>query len=611
MDDSKLSDFGSCSLDNSTIGSFSSESMRKIGLAMFKGDHPGLSVSSSMSEHSESTVRSDVTSASVEHNTEHGTEYDAAPRFLDSCRIKWNWSLGLPLIIIFVAVCAFFMVQRGQVKDMDGIPNCSLNVDGSSLQSLETGWHLKLNGDAPLCNFTTFESDAPTLRVVVMGGYKQGKTTLIHTLHHGFQRLRLISENIETIGLRIFKSGNILYFDEGGSGRAVSQEKVTDRVVTDSVIQELGLHMANIVLYHVGDIETSDVLKIQNLNKRAHELNQRIKAFVVVHMLKEYSLIATIKDRVKNIVESFNVKEIQNGKCTILSSTNPFNQHVIEHVVFAKEGSEAGEAYNLCALNRLKTKIESFVSEEQKYLLVDSLVHNLQQILPTVFFDPSADISEIPVALSPLQHGFEAPQSRSTASWLDHVGAVTTSYVKNIANIFRLHGTVNEESANGTGQLEACNCLANISGFELETLFDPSGYVVRLKDRHAKLSYFPVSDEDGDGVPKVSFEPNYDVLLSPDNTKLTIAVDVVNSIYKVFYSEIDVNIIGCRKLSEEAVGMRRINSAHKRKFSSFNLKFACPRQFGMNCRIAQSELKQDGVLTITFTNASSPMVYFN
>jgi hypothetical protein len=123
----------------------------------------------------------------------------------------------------------------------------------SSLQNISDGWEIIFKNESDILKYNTTRSG---LIVSSIGYYDTGKTYVIN---------RLLNESFpagikyETKGLSMMESNQVVYVDTEGSRRAVSPDKIIDRLVTDYFVQQLALRLSNIILLHIDALYAQDI----------------------------------------------------------------------------------------------------------------------------------------------------------------------------------------------------------------------------------------------------------------------------------------------------------------------------------------------------------------
>ena len=157
-------------------------------------------------------------------------------------------------------------------------------------------------------------------------------------------------------------------------GEEVFKEKSRDKILTELFLQNYIIHNSNILIAVVGILTYSEQ-KI--LNRIKTELNRAKlnKTLYVIHNLMTYTTIKQVQNYIENVllksatfelelqirVNTRNDNESEKGICFYETKVKNYD---IFHLIFANEGSEAGNYYNEYTLNFLEHAYESITGLE-------------------------------------------------------------------------------------------------------------------------------------------------------------------------------------------------------------------------------------------------------
>ena len=266
-------------------------------------------------------------------------------------------------------------------------------IDIKSIKDINEGWEIKMNksGEKRFNKYKNKES----LIIGVIGNSNRGKSFLLSKI----SKIALpTGTSIRTEGLSIkypelekYKYRNIILLDTAGletplllekdnitkeedtnALNELIKEKARDKLMTELFLQNFIICYSNILISVVGILTYSEQ---KLLNRIREESIKTKKTLFIIHNLMTFTRIEQVQQYIKNYLlkdATFDLEER-----TIISTKIGKEKNVpyyyeknskikIFHLIFANEGSEAGDFYNEFALNffensyQLITDIEPF-----------------------------------------------------------------------------------------------------------------------------------------------------------------------------------------------------------------------------------------------------------
>ena len=259
-------------------------------------------------------------------------------------------------------------------------------IDIQSIKDINIGWEIKMNknGEKILNEYKNKES----LTIGIIGHSNKGKTFLLSKI----AKTPLptdISIKTEGLSIKYLELGfnkNIILLDSAGLETPVLiekenlidnednklnqliKEKATDKLMTETFLQNFIIYNSDILITVVGILTFSEQKLLKKIKEESIKTN---KILFIIHNLITFTLIDQVQQYIKNYLlkdATFDLEErttisINNNEKNIPYYYENNNKIKIFHLIFAKEGSEAGNYYNEFALNFI----------EKSYLLITSI----------------------------------------------------------------------------------------------------------------------------------------------------------------------------------------------------------------------------------------------
>ena len=267
-------------------------------------------------------------------------------------------------------------------------------IDIKSLKDINKGWEIKMdkNGEK---RFKEHKHNK-ALIIGVIGNSNKGKSFLLSKI----SKIELPSgTNIRTEGLSIkypelekYKNRKIILLDSAGLetpllvdknekedilNKSFSKftneineklkEKARDKIITEMFLQNFIMYNSDIIIIVVG-ILTYTEQKLLNRIKEEIAKAKLNKTLIIIHNLITYTLKEQVQSYIdNNLLNSATFDLIErrdiNTKINCEESPQYFyeNDTNIFHLIFANEGSEAGQYYNNFALDFIEKSYQSII----------------------------------------------------------------------------------------------------------------------------------------------------------------------------------------------------------------------------------------------------------
>lgn len=271
-------------------------------------------------------------------------------------------------------------------REDDTLYDIVINRANCLVTSLNTtGWEVWQNETA-----LREWKDRKAIYAGVMGLFDVGKTHLLQKLS---SRELPCGFGIQTKGLSGVYSrdsqDSLVYFDTAGARRAVEQPLLFARLMTDQLIEELVLELCDALVLVVEKLTIDMEKKIMDLEERIYD-NYRDavpkKQLYIVHNFQSLSTLEDVNRYVQwDIIEAYGAEQKTFGADEMKDHIYFYHMRGsdrIHHFVYAREGTEAGNAWNDNTLRLMKTFFNSLPADK----LADPM-KSVRQTLPDVLRD--------------------------------------------------------------------------------------------------------------------------------------------------------------------------------------------------------------------------------
>ncbi len=280
-------------------------------------------------------------------------------------------------------------------------------IDIKSIKDINKGWNIKMNKNGEM-RFNEYKNKK-ALVIGIIGNSNKGKSFLLSKI----SKIDLPSgTSIRTEGLSIkypdlekYKNRKIILLDTAGLETPLSldkeikfneenqndlneliKEKAREKLITELFLQNFILYNSDILITVVGILTYSEQ-KLLNRIKAECLRNKQNKKLYIIHNLMTYTTINEVEEYINNCLLKSATFDLQKRYEISTKQTNnknvPYfyennNKMDVFHLIFANQGSEAGNFYNDFTLNFFEqsyqtvTDLNSFdVIQKLKERLID------------------------------------------------------------------------------------------------------------------------------------------------------------------------------------------------------------------------------------------------
>ena len=291
-------------------------------------------------------------------------------------------------------------------------------VDIKSVKDINKGWKIKMKEEG-YENYNKFKNEE-ILKIGVIGNSNKGKSFLLSKISRinlpsgtsirteglsvkypqleGFENRRIVlldSAGLETPVLKDEEYENIEITKEDKQQndddkkiieREYFKEKSREKLITELFLQRYIINNSDILIIVVGIISYSEQKLLNRIKKEIQRAKIR-KPLYIIHNLMTYTTIKQVEEYIDNILFKSATFDLKKGhgvstKMNQKSETYYFeknNENQIYHLIFANEGSEAGEHYNRNTLEFLE-KTYTNVTEIKPFDVIKSLKESFIEI---------------------------------------------------------------------------------------------------------------------------------------------------------------------------------------------------------------------------------------
>ena len=285
-------------------------------------------------------------------------------------------------------------------------------IDINSIKDINKGWEIKMNekGEKHYNEFKTQQ----VIKIGIIGNSNKGKSFLLSKI----SKINLPSgTSIRTSGLSIkypddlnlFKERKIVLLDSAGletpvlkddeylnnknniNEKELFKEKSREKLITELFLQNYIINNSDILLIVVGILTYSEQ-KLLNRIKTEIQRAKINKPLYIIHNLITFTSIKQVEEYInKYLLKSatFDLElghkittKIQNKTGTYYNEKN--SNPKVYHLIFANEGSEAGEFYNNFVLDFLENSFQT-VTDLQNFDIIQSVKERFIEVSKDIF----------------------------------------------------------------------------------------------------------------------------------------------------------------------------------------------------------------------------------
>ena len=258
-------------------------------------------------------------------------------------------------------------------------------IDIKSVKDINKGWDIKMSPKG-LQKYKEFKGEK-ILKIGVIGNSNKGKSFLLSKI----SKINLPSgTSIRTEGLSIkypelenFVGRKIALLDSAGletpvlkyqdygdlktiykfNEKEIFKEKSREKLITELFLQKYIINNSDILIIVVGILTYSEQKLLNRISNEFKKAKSKNKPLFIIHNLITYTSIDQVKDYIKKFLLESATFELEKGHNINTKNVQVDGEYYFElnnfdlkiyHLIFANEGSEAGNYYNNFTLDFLE-----------------------------------------------------------------------------------------------------------------------------------------------------------------------------------------------------------------------------------------------------------------
>ena len=257
-------------------------------------------------------------------------------------------------------------------------------INIQSIKDINIGWEIKMNKNGEK-RFNEYKN-IKALIIGIIGNSNRGKSFLLSKISKielpTGTSIRTEGLSIKYPDLDIYKNRNIILLDSAGLEtplllekqnlinkeeselNEILRDKARDKLMTELFLQNFIIFNSNILITVVGILTYSEQKLLNRIREESKKTN---KTLFIIHNLMTFTRIEQVQQYIKNYLLKDATFDLEKGtkiSTKIKEKDVPYyyeknNKIKIFHLIFANEGSEAGNYYNDFALNFFENSYQS------------------------------------------------------------------------------------------------------------------------------------------------------------------------------------------------------------------------------------------------------------
>jgi len=276
-------------------------------------------------------------------------------------------------------------------------------IDIKSVKDINKGWKIKMN-ERGLKNYEDHKT-SNVIKVGVIGNSNKGKSFILSKI----SKINFPSgTSIRTEGLSVkypeleeYKDRKIVLLDSAGletpvlnirdiseynNEKEMFKEKSREKLITELFLQNYIINTSDILIVVVGILTYSEQ-KLLNRIRTEIQRSKLKKTLYVIHNLITYTSINQVKEYIQDYLLKSATFHLEKGHKTSTSNIQMSGDYYYEkncdphifHLIYANEGSEAGNYYNNYTLNFIESSYMN-VTDLKNFDIIESIKERFIEI---------------------------------------------------------------------------------------------------------------------------------------------------------------------------------------------------------------------------------------
>ena len=294
----------------------------------------------------------------------------------------------------------------------------------NSIQNLVEGWDISMI-DKGKENYEKYKND-PIVRIGVIGNENKGKSTILRKLsdfnlptgysikteglsikypelkdHPNLKIVLLDSAGFETPVLNFVTDNNENNIKSSDISDEEFKEKARDKLLTEVFLQNYIIKNSDLLLLVFGKLTFDEQKLLEKVKKDMKNLKRK-ESLIVIHNLKEFERIIQVDNYIKETLLKSSTFKL--GKNFVIDKDckekpwyyfyEPNSEPKIFHLIFAREGTEAGKFYNSDAIKYILSKTND-ISDKQSFDIINSIKDTFCSVSESILEEPLSKEEDI------------------------------------------------------------------------------------------------------------------------------------------------------------------------------------------------------------------------
>ena len=285
----------------------------------------------------------------------------------------------------------------------------------NSIQNLAQGWDISMV-DKGKENYEKYKNE-PIIRIGVIGNENKGKSTILRKLSDfdlptGYS-IKTEGLSIKYPELKDHPNLKIVLLDSAGfetpvlncvinnsdkkneiSKEEEFKEKARDKLLTEVFLQNYIIKNSDLLLLVFGKLSFEEQKLLEKVKKDMKNLKRK-ESLIVIHNLKEFERKIQVDYYIKETLSNSSTFKL--GENIIIDKENeekkwtyyyePNSEPKIFHLIFAREGTEAGDFYNNETIRYILAKTND-ITDKQSFDIINSIKDTFCSVSESILEEP-------------------------------------------------------------------------------------------------------------------------------------------------------------------------------------------------------------------------------
>lgn len=287
----------------------------------------------------------------------------------------------------------------------------------NSIKNLTQGWDISMIEKGKE-NYEKYKNE-PIIRIGVIGNENKGKSTILRKLsdfelptgysikteglsikypelkdHPNLKIVLLDSAGFETPVLNQNINNNEKENETPVTSEETFKEKARDKLLAEVFLQNYIIKNSDLLLLVFGKLTFEEQKLLEKVKKDMKNLKRK-ESLIVIHNLKEFERKIQVENYINETL--LNSSTFKLGENIVINKDNkekkwgyyyePNSDPKIFHLIFAREGTEAGDFYNQEVIKYILTKTND-ISDKQSFDIINSIKDTFCSVSESILEEP-------------------------------------------------------------------------------------------------------------------------------------------------------------------------------------------------------------------------------